>query len=113
MVRQILEIRVPMRVDGPVGLEVAADPIEKLGAAFVLGNLNRIMDAAEANAFLHEGTEKLQAVLLDCGMTTAAVRINDNCIRAIKGIGGLWPAIGMNGAGDAGNVVQALLQEQA
>src|SRR5262245_13888242 len=51
---QFFELRIPGGVDRPIDLEGAADPIEKLLLAFFDGRFGRVMDAGQADPFLHE-----------------------------------------------------------
>src|SRR3954471_9706472 len=112
MFRELLEICVPMRVHRPISLEVAADPFQKFRPAFVLRQLDRIMDAAESHALIHEIAQNFQMVLLNRRMPIAAIGINQNRVRPVERIGILRPAIGVNDAGNSSCLIETFLQQQ-
>jgi len=48
MFGNLLEIRLPRGIDRPKRLEIPADPVQKLRAAFLCRNFHRIMNARES-----------------------------------------------------------------
>src|SRR5580765_4756791 len=71
------------------------------------------MDAPKANSLVHQITKGLQVVPLDGGMPAATIRVDNDRIRVIKSRRILRPAIGVDDAADAGNLVEAAFEQQA
>ena len=59
MSRKLIKVCGPMRIHRPIGFEVAADPLQEFRATFVCGQLDRVMNATEPDAFLHQPAEQL------------------------------------------------------
>ena len=75
----------PVRVHRPVWLEVAAHPIEKLGAALFLRYFDGVMKAGDAHAPLGERIDLGQPVALQHRMPVAAVGEEEDGIRIVEG----------------------------
>src|ERR1051326_8121322 len=101
------EIGVPVRVYGAIDFETAANPIEKFFLAFFNRGLSRVMDAAQADAFLHQSAELFKMLILQRWMSGAAIGVDDNAIRAVERAGVLGPAVAIDDGGNALDLVEA------
>ena len=96
MLWESFEIAVPMRVDGAIDLETAANPVDEFFFAFFDGGFGGVMDAGEADAFFHQRVELLEMIVLEGRVTTTAVCVDDDGVSAIKCFGVVRPAIAVN-----------------
>ena len=113
MLWQLLEFRVPMRIDRPVDFERAANPLKKFLLPLFDCRLRGVMNADQSHAFLHQLAQLLQMILLQRWMSAAAIHVEHNRSRAIEGIRILRPAVAIDDRTDARNLVQAGFQQQA
>ena len=112
MIWQGLELGRPVRVDGPPGLEVTARPLEHVVAWLTLGHLDRVVDADQSDALVHQGIY-LGEVSVD-RMAAAAVHVQDDRVGVVEGRGVLRPTPVVYGRHDLGHVgVEPLRQEHA
>ncbi len=81
VLRKRREVWRPVRVDAPVRLEVAAEPLAHFRPALFLRNLDRIMDADETAPALHVRPEFREPVPRKHRMSDAAVGVDDNGVR--------------------------------
>ncbi len=65
-----------MRIDRPIGLEVAADPIEKRVAVFPFGCFDSVVKTNQADPFFHQRIELVDVWIEQ--VSAAAVAVNDD-----------------------------------
>ena len=104
------EAGVPVRVDRPVRLEVAADTIEESLSRFALWNLYSVVDAADADSFFRKFTEFLQ--VLHGGVPAAAVCVDDDSICSIEYGFVLRPAVRDDGGFESGTGLREVVGEK-
>ena len=92
-------------------LVVAANPIQKLRPAVGAGNLYRVMRASKSHAFFHQCAQGSRMVYFQGRMPESAIRIDEDRIRVVEGKGVLWPAIGINHRGNAGDFFEAFFEQ--
>jgi hypothetical protein len=68
---------------------------------------------AKSDALLRKSAEDLFVLLLNRRMSSAAIGVDDDGIRAIEGVLDLWPAIGINRDTHARDASKALLEQKA
>ena len=94
MIGKLLEVGVPVGIDGPVRLEVAAEPVDEAIADVPFGHLDRVMDADEPDALFHQLVFELQVG--DRHVPAAAVAIDDDRVRTVEGSRVFWPIVLVN-----------------
>jgi hypothetical protein len=112
MVRQLFEIRHPMRIHRPVDLKRPADPVEKLLLALCNRRLHAIVQTRQPSSFLQQRSDGFQAVLLQQCMAAAAVAIHDHGGRARKRFNLRGPAVRVNDRSHVGNILKTFLKQQ-
>ncbi len=110
---QAVDIGLPVGVGREPALVVAADPVEELGTALVLGDLDGVVQAHEAHALVHQLLELVEVVALDHGMLAAAVHEEDERAGAVEDGLILGPAAGDDDRLDAGDLAEALGEQLA
>ena len=75
------DVRIPVRVHGPTGLEIAADPRDEILLTDLLTGMGAVMDEHDAHAGLHLLVEKGELLGL---VLAAGIGVNDDGIDIIK-----------------------------
>ena len=71
-----VEFRRPVWVHGPMGLEVAAYPLEEVIARRTLGDFHAVVETSQAHAALHHLVEGFQVFVQEVSPTTIAIHHN-------------------------------------
>ena len=100
VLRKLVEVGHPVRVDRPVRLETAALPVEKFLVALVRRRLNGVVDGQETGAGFHQFAELLKVVALKCRVATAAVGVDYHGVRPLKDRLVTWPAVELHHRGN-------------
>lgn len=87
MLREFLEVGIPVGIDAPVDLETAADPVDKLLVAFFNGGFNCIVNEHQTGAAIHDFLQLFEPVFLQGGVTGTSIGINDDTIGFIECFG--------------------------
>jgi hypothetical protein len=93
---ELREFGVPMRIHAPEGFEIATGPLQPGFTRIAPGDLHTVMAGAEAHPLGHEFAKFLEALGANGRMPVAAVAINEDGRRVVKGaiVGG--PSVAMN-----------------
>src|SRR5260221_6054626 len=112
MGRKRFELGVPMGIDRSIDFETAADPIEKFLLAFLDGGFGGVMNTRKADTFFHQCAEFFEMIVLQSGMSTTAIRIDDNRIGTVKRVGSRRPAIAINDGAVTRNFINTRFEQQ-
>ena len=112
VIRQVREVRVPMRVHRPVREIIAALPAQKLRAAQHLRDLDRKMNRAEARAFAQYCVERRAPAFIQQWMTRTAAGKQHDGVRALEHTGVFRPIVAHHGDIHSRHSREAFLKQQ-
>src|SRR6266851_3061711 len=92
MIRECLDLRFPMLIDGVAGLIISAEPRKQLLSLF-LGIFHGVMDIHKPGAAIQNFPDLLHVVFLNNGMPAAAVHEENQSLGALQCFGILGPAV--------------------
>ena len=109
MTRREARLRDPMGVNRNAILVIPANPIHKLGAAFIRRNFHGVMGAADPHTLFGQFLDHLKMIPAGHGVPATTVHVKKHRRCAIEGRGFIRPAIGVHHRLDARHAVQAFL----
>ena len=92
MFGNLLELAVPMGIDGKAGLVIPADPLEQVGSALFLGHFHGIVHRRGPLLFSSTGRSR-SARALDKRMSAAAVHVEHDGVGVVESRGIGRPAV--------------------
>src|SRR5258706_2663597 len=113
MIGQAKELGRPDGIYGEADFIVAADPLEEFRAAIGAWNFDGEMDAAQTGAFFENTTQNSSVIVLKDRVAWSAVGIDNDGGRVVESARLFWPPVGMDDRVNAGQRVEAFLQQQA
>ena len=106
------EIRRPHRVHGKLVFIVATDPVLHRLARVARGHFHPVMRAPDSDALGNEVIDQFGARGLNGRMPTAAISIDQDGVHALEGVIALGPTHVVHFGGDAGQLIEAFLEQQ-